>query len=57
METPVGRRFVSAERLQGNVLITFDDGKYVVYSASRLPAHLGPGEQVDLDPEDVTEVV
>lgn len=57
MESSIARRVISAERLQGSVLIMFDDGKYAVYSASLLYAHLGQAEQVDLDPEDVADIL
>ena len=57
MENTAVRRIISAERLQGSVLIMFDDGKYAVYSASLLYAQLNQAEQVELDPEDVAAIV
>ena len=57
MESSLARRVISAERLQGSVLIMFDDGQSAVYSASLLYAHLGQAEQVDLDPEDVDRLL
>jgi len=36
METHAAPRVISAERLSGNVIITFDDGTSAIYSASLL---------------------
>jgi hypothetical protein len=47
--TPVPR-VVYAERLNGGVIITFDDGKCAVYSASLLHVILPQAEEVnDID--------
>ncbi len=40
MKTPFSPHLLAAERLNGGVIITFDDGKCAVYSASLLYATL-----------------
>ncbi len=48
MKTPPATpRIINAERLDGGVIITFNDGKCAVYSASLLHAKLTEATEVD----------
>ncbi|WP_263383984.1 hypothetical protein [Granulicella arctica] len=47
-------RLIAAERLNGGVIIAFDDGKCAVYSASLLYTTLGQAEIVSTELEDET---
>ncbi|WP_263385623.1 hypothetical protein [Granulicella arctica] len=51
METPSAPRIVSAERLNGGVIIAFEDGKCAVYSAALLYATFSHAEHVITEPE------
>jgi hypothetical protein len=46
MTTDLAPRVLSADRASGGVIITFDDGKCAVYSASLLHATLGQAELI-----------
>ena len=55
MDTSIPR-ILYADRLNGGVIITFDDGKCAVYSAALLHATLPQAEQVfEPDPEEEEE--
>jgi hypothetical protein len=45
-------RIVSADLLNGSILIAFDDGTCALYSAELLQATLPQAEQIIVEPED-----
>ncbi|WP_263383430.1 hypothetical protein [Granulicella arctica] len=51
MNSPTAPRVVSAERLNGGVMIIFADGKGAVYSATLLYAMFGQALEVEAEPE------
>jgi hypothetical protein len=51
MESSSSHRVVAAERLDGGVIITFDDGKCAFYTAALLHATLAQARIVE-QPED-----
>jgi hypothetical protein len=51
MEPSSSHRVVAAERLNGGVIITFDDGKCAFYTASLLHSNLAQAKIVE-EPED-----
>jgi hypothetical protein len=51
METPQTPRITHAERMNGGVIIMFDDGKCAIYSASLIDATFSQAEEVPYEPE------
>jgi hypothetical protein len=46
METQLARRVESVDRLNGGIIVTFDDGKSAVYSGSLLRATFGQAQDI-----------
>jgi DUF971 family protein len=47
METPANPRVISSDKMDGGVVVSFDDGKTALYSASLLRAMLPQAKQMN----------